>query len=64
MGRGAAGAGNFGSNRRRDLDDIDSVFEARRTAGEQLDCAFLDHCAAEWGLTDRLARYRAEFKAS
>jgi len=52
------------ANRRRDLDDVESIFEARRTAGELLDWAFLDHWAAEWGLTERLARYRAEFKAS
>ena len=46
------------AQRRRDLDDVDSIFAARQAAGERLDWTFLDHWAAEWGITERLAPYR------
>ncbi|MFN8626676.1 MAG: nucleotidyltransferase [Candidatus Binatia bacterium] len=44
--------------RRRDVDDIESIFAARQAAGEALDWQFLDSWAAAWGITDRLEPYR------
>jgi len=49
------------ARRRRDLDDVDGIFEARRAAGDPLDWAFLEHWAAEWGILDRLTPYRSRF---
>ena len=49
------------AQRRRDLDDVDSIFEARQAAGDALDWEFLDHWAAEWGIADRLDSYKARF---
>lgn len=49
------------AQRRRDLDDVDSIFEARRAAGDPLDWTFLNHWAGEWGITERLAPYREQF---
>jgi hypothetical protein len=46
------------AQRRRDLDDVDSIFAARQAAGERLDWPFLEHWATEWGITERLAPYR------
>ncbi len=52
------------AQRRRDLDDLESIFEARRAAGEALDWTFLDHWAKEWGIAERLAPYRRQFGPS
>jgi hypothetical protein len=49
------------ASRGRDLDDVNSIFENRRAAGEALDWDFLDHWASEWEITDRLAPYRAKY---
>jgi hypothetical protein len=49
------------ASRPRDLDDVESIFAARRAAGERLDWAFLDEWAEAWGITERLAPYRAQY---
>lgn len=49
------------ARRRKDLDDVDSLFEARAAAGEKLDWEFLDRWAAAWGITDVLRPYRERF---
>ena len=46
----------------RDLDDVESIFAARASAGDVLDWAFLDRGADEWGIADRLAPYRARYR--
>lgn len=50
------------AQRRRDLDDVDSIFEARQAAGQPLDWGFLAHWAEEWGISDRLAPYESRFR--
>ncbi|MBI1814992.1 MAG: hypothetical protein HYR72_08450 [Deltaproteobacteria bacterium] len=52
------------AQRRRDLDDIDGIFEARRIANDPLDWRFLEHWSAEWGIEDRLAPYRVRYGPS
>jgi hypothetical protein len=49
------------AQRRRDLDDIESIFEARRAARDKLDWHFLEYWADEWGIGDRLAEYKAKY---
>ena len=49
------------AQRPRDVDDVESVFAARAAVSDALDWAFLEHWAAEWGITDRLAIYRARY---
>lgn len=49
------------ASRPKDLDDVAAIFAARRAAGDVLDWSFLDYWAAEWGIADRLAPYRAGF---
>jgi len=49
------------ASRPKDLDDVEAIFAARRAAGDVLDWSFLDYWAAEWGIADRLAPYRAGF---
>jgi hypothetical protein len=49
------------AQRRRDLDDVEGIFEARQAAGERLDWQFLDEWAAAWGITDRLDPYRVKY---
>ncbi len=50
------------AQRPRDMDDVESVFEARTAADDALDWVFLDRWTAAWGIADRLAvfgnRYR------
>jgi len=46
--------------RRRDVDDVESIFAAREAAGEALDWQFLDSWARAWGIMDRLEPYRAK----
>lgn len=50
------------AQRRRDLDDVDSIFEARQAAAEALDWNFLSYWADEWGIGDRLAPYARRFR--
>jgi hypothetical protein len=50
------------AQRRRDLDDVDGIFEVRQAANEALDWEFLDHWASEWHIVERLAPYRARFR--
>jgi hypothetical protein len=50
------------AQRRRDLDDVDGIFEARQAAGERLDWQFLETWAAAWGIADRLEPYRAKYR--
>jgi hypothetical protein len=45
----------------RDIDDVESIFEARAAAGDALDWRFLERWAEAWGITDRLAVYRARY---
>ncbi len=49
------------ANRRKDIDDIEGIFEARRIAHDALDWDFLDHWAKEWSITDRLQPYREHY---
>jgi len=49
------------AQRRRDLDDVDAIFEARQMAGERLDWAFLEMWANAWGIPERLAPYKARY---
>ncbi len=49
------------ADRRKDNDDVEHVLEARRYAGDVLDWSFIDYWAAEWGISDRLAPWRARF---
>ena len=49
------------AQRRRDLDDVDAIFEARQAAGERLDWAFLEVWANAWGIAERLAPYKASY---
>ena len=50
------------AQRPRDLDDVEGIFAARVSAGDALDWAFLDRWADEWGIADRLAPYRAQYR--
>jgi hypothetical protein len=50
------------AQRPRDLDDVENIFEARASAGDALDWAFLDHWGDECGIADRLAPYRARYR--
>jgi hypothetical protein len=50
------------ASRPKDLDDVEAIFEARRTAGDMLDWSFLDYWAVEWSIADRLAPYRRRFR--
>ena len=50
------------AQRPRDIDDVDSIFEARRVAGERLDWEFLEQWAEAWGIRDRLAPYQAKYQ--
>ena len=49
------------AQRPRDLDDVESIFLARASAGDALDWAFLDHWGEEWGIAERLAPYRERY---
>jgi len=49
------------AHRAKDLLDVASIFEARKIAGDALDWSFIDHWCAEWGITDRLAPWRAQY---
>lgn len=49
------------ARRPRDLDDVESIFEGRHAAGDDLDWGFLDEWASDWGITQHLAPYRARF---
>ena len=49
------------AQRRKDVEDVESIFEARAVAGDVLDWAFLEKWAAVWGISDRLSSYRARF---
>jgi len=49
------------AQRRRDLDDVEWIFEARQAAGDALDWHFLETWAAAWGIEDRLAPYRGTY---
>lgn len=49
------------ARRPRDLDDIESIFTARASAGEGLDWNFLDSWAAEWGVSGELEPYRVKY---
>lgn len=49
------------ANRPKDALDVETIFEARRLAGERLDWSRLERWAGEWGISERLeawARYR------
>jgi hypothetical protein len=50
------------ARRPRDIDDVESIFEARAAANDALDWSFLDQWAGEWGIADRLAPYRARYR--
>jgi hypothetical protein len=49
------------AQRPRDLDDVESIFEARKSAGEILDWSFLDSWAEAWEITDHLVPYRNKY---
>jgi hypothetical protein len=49
------------AQRRRDLDDVEGIFEARQAAGETLDWQFLEDWVAAWGIADRLQPYRLKY---
>ena len=51
------------ANRRRDQDDVDSIFEARQIAGDELDWKFLDSWAEAWGIEERLEPLRRKYGA-
>jgi hypothetical protein len=48
--------------RPRDVDDVESILEARAAAGDTLDWSFLDRWAEAWGIEDRLEPYRERFR--
>jgi hypothetical protein len=52
------------ASRRKDLDDVEAIFEGRSLAGEPLDWAFLEYWCGEWDIQERLAPYRARFGPS
>jgi hypothetical protein len=45
-----------------DVDDVESILEARAAAGDTLDWSFLDRWAEAWGIEDRLEPYRERFR--
>jgi hypothetical protein len=47
--------------RPKDLDDVEGIFAARRSAGEELDWAFLERWASAWEVGDALASFRGRF---
>jgi hypothetical protein len=48
--------------RPRDVEDVESIFEARAAAGDALDWAFLDRWAEAWDIEDRLEPYGERFR--
>lgn len=50
--------------RPREIDDVESIFESRRVAGENLDWTFLEDWSEAWGISERLERYRATYGPS
>ena len=49
------------AHRSKDLADVESIFEARRLAGDALDWSFIGRWCAEWEITDRLKPWRSRF---
>lgn len=49
------------SYRPHDQSDVEAIFVGRSKAGVELDWSFLDKWSAEWGVTERLAPFRARF---